>query len=252
MKSTVLITGATSGIGKACANKFGANGWNLVLTGRRRDRLIQIADELKHDFGVEVHIADFDVQEKTAVESAIRKILADIDYVDVLINNAGLALGRGGFQDGDISDWETMIDTNVKGLLYVTKAVLPSMIERQRGHVINLSSLAGHVVYPGGNIYCATKHAVKSLSHAMRVDLVKHKIKISNISPGAVKTEFSEVRFKGDKEKADSMYNGFEPLVAENIADSIFFVASQPYNVSIEEMIIQPVSQASPYVYNKE
>jgi len=242
----VLITGATSGIGKACAMQFAENGYSLILTGRRQDRLEKLQKELVDQYKVAVEICTFDVREAIETEQSIESLPSTVkENIQILINNAGLAVGRGSIEDGLLDDWNRMIDTNIKGVLHVTRAVVPYLKANKSGHIINLGSIAGKEVYPGGNVYCATKHAVDALSKAMRIDLLPFSIKVTNIAPGAVETEFSIVRFKGDESIAKSVYEGFTPLQAEDIADSIYFVASRPKHVNINDLVIMPTAQAS-------
>lgn len=245
MNKIVLITGATSGIGKACAEKFAAAKYNLIITGRRKERLEALEKELKAAFGVEVLALCFDVQNKEAVFSHINNLPEQWRQVDLLINNAGLALGRDSFEEADLNDWETMMNTNVNGLLYVTRAVLPFMIARKQGHIVNMGSVAGKDVYEKGNAYCGSKFAVDALSKAMRIDLLKHNIKVTAIHPGAVETEFSIVRFKGDQEKADATYKGMVPLTGADIAEIIFYCASLPAHVCINDLTVTPTQQAN-------
>ncbi len=252
MKQIVFITGATSGIGLACAKKFAANGDDLILTGRRMQRLKEISASLQKKHNVEVRTIQMDVRDKEAVFSVVAALPSPWNKIDILINNAGLAVGLGTVQQGDTDDWERMIDTNVKGLLYVTRAILPGMVERKKGHVINIGSIAGKEVYPNGNVYCSTKFAVDALTKAIRIDTVQAGIKVTQIAPGAVETEFSVVRFKGDKAKADSVYNGFEPLHPEDIAESVFYVTTLPPHVNINDLLIMPTAQASATVFYKE
>jgi NADP-dependent 3-hydroxy acid dehydrogenase YdfG len=249
---TVLITGATSGIGLACAYRFAQENHKLIITGRRADRLERIGNELKEKYGIEVLTLNFDVRNRDAVFEMLGSLPEDWKEIDVLVNNAGLAVGLNTIQDGDIDDWERMIDTNVKGLLYVTRAVLPGMVARKKGHVINIGSIAGKEVYPNGNVYCATKHAVDALTKAIRIDAVHAGIKVTQIAPGAVETEFSVVRFKGDKEKADSVYKGFEPLHPEDIAESVHWVTTLPAHVNINDLLIMPTAQANAVTFHKE
>jgi NADP-dependent 3-hydroxy acid dehydrogenase YdfG len=252
MKRIVFITGATSGIGKACAERFGANGDDLIINGRRKDRLEELKKELEKKYKTEVLCAPFDVQKKEEVFEIIHNFSEKWKTIDVLINSAGLALGRDLFDEADLSDWETMLNTNVNGLIYVSKSVIPFMIKRNSGHIINLGSTAGDKVYERGNIYCASKTAVEAISSAMRIDLLRHHIKVTNIKPGAVETEFSLVRFKGDEEKAEKVYEGFAPLTATDVADSIFYCASLPPNVCINELTITPTTQADGiYIYKE-
>ena len=240
----VFITGASSGFGKACAELFAQNGYALILNARRVDRLKELKSALTKKYGVEILILPFDVRNKTEVESAVLSLPETWKHVDILINNAGLAAGRDYFQDGNIDDWEIMIDTNLKGLMYVTKFLTGEMIKNKSGHIINVSSLAGQEVYPQGNLYCATKHAVTALSKGLRMDLLPHGIKVTNISPGLAETEFSIVRFKGDSAKAKNVYQGFDALKAEDIAEVIFFAATRPPHVNLEEITILPTAQS--------
>jgi 3-hydroxy acid dehydrogenase / malonic semialdehyde reductase len=245
MSKTVLITGATAGIGKATAQIFAQHKWNVIITGRRKNLLEELAEELQSEFGINVYSLNFDIQDRNQVEQAITSLKTDWKQIDVLVNNAGLALGRELFQSGNVDDWETMIDTNVKGLLYITKAVLPVMIARKSGHIINLSSTAGKEVYPAGNVYCATKHAVEALTKSLRIDLIEHSIKVTSVSPGVVDTEFSKVRFKGDVSKAEGVYKGYTPLYAEDVADAIYYAASRPAHVNISDILLTCTAQAN-------
>lgn len=252
MTNFVFITGATSGFGEACARKFAANGYGLIITGRRNERLQKIAGELT-EYGITVVPLCFDVRSLEEVETNIQRLPDEVkNNISILINNAGLAVGREPIDQGTIDDWERMIDTNIKGLLYVSKSVIPFLQKNKKGHIFNIGSIAGKEVYPMGNVYCATKHAVDALSRAMRIDLVNHNIKVTNIAPGAVDTEFSLVRYKGDQQKADATYDGFDPLVAEDIADTIYFVATRPAHVTISDLTIMPTAQASATVFFKE
>jgi len=252
MKRIVFITGATSGIGRACAEKFAANGDHLIINGRRKERLEDLKNQLTEKYNVGILCASFDVQNKDDVFENIGQFSEKWKSTDILINSAGLALGRDTFDEADITDWETMLNTNVKGLLYVSKAVLPAMIKRNSGHIINLGSTAGNEVYERGNVYCATKSAVAAISNAMRIDLLPHHIKVTNIKPGAVETEFSLVRFKGDEEKADQVYDGFVPLTPEDVADTIFYCASLPPNVCINDLTMTCTAQANGIYSYKE
>lgn len=246
MHDFVYITGATAGFGEACARIFAANGWNLVLTGRRADRLETLRAELSASCGVEIQTSCYDVRDQVAVEKAVEALpLATRSAIRILINNAGLAVGRGPIDEGLVEDWERMIDTNIKGLLYVSKAIIPLLKQRGSGHIINIASIAGKEVYPGGNVYCASKHAVDALSRAMRTDLLSYGIKVTNIAPGAAETEFSLVRFKGDQATADAVYEGFEPLRAEDIAETVYFAATRPAHVTLNDIVIMPTAQAS-------
>ncbi len=251
MNKIVLITGATSGIGKACAEKFAAEGYNLIITGRRQERLMELKEALESAGLINVLPLCFDVQDKDAVNLALGNLPEEWKAIDILINNAGLALGRDSFEEADMDDWETMLNTNVHGLLYVTRAVLPYMTGRNKGHIINLGSIAGKEVYEKGNVYCASKFAVDALSRSMRIDLLKYGIKVTAIHPGAVETEFSIVRFKGDTVKSEAAYQGYLPLTAGDIADSIYFCAAQPPHVCINELNITCLQQAGTYYFNK-
>lgn len=241
---TAFITGASSGIGRACAEQFAELGVNLVIIARRIDRLKEIAKTLSAQYGVKVIPFSIDVQKNEQVENVFKQLEKEKIDVDILVNSAGLALSSDKMQDGQISNWETMIDTNVKGLLYVTKAVLPSMIKRNRGHIINIGSVAGHGCYVTGNVYCATKHAVRAISQALRMDLGGTAIRVSEVDPGAVETEFSEVRWK-DKEKAKNFYQGFQPLTPEDVADSVVYCATRPLHVNVSELLIFPQAQSA-------
>ncbi|MGL5682757.1 MAG: SDR family oxidoreductase [Marinifilaceae bacterium] len=244
MEKIALITGVTSGIGEATAHKLAEVGYNLIITGRREDRLHKIAEELRKE-EVEVLPLCFDVRNQAEVEDNIDSLPTPWKAIDVLVNNAGLAVGVTPIQEGVLDDWERMIDTNVKGLLYVTRVVAPLMVKRDKGHIINIASIAGKEVYPGGNVYCATKHAVDALSKAMRIDMVKHNIRVTNVAPGMVETEFSLVRYKGDEQAADRVYDGLEPLHAEDIADVIQFAVTRPAHVCLNDIVVMPTAQAS-------
>ena len=244
MSKIALITGATAGIGEACARLFAEQQYDLILLARRNERLDSLAEELSTEFGVKVKTLVIDVRQKEAVQK-LEKLPEEWKKVDVLINNAGLSRGLDPINAGDTDDWDVMIDTNVKGLLYVTKIVSNWMIKYRSGHIINIGSIAGKETYINGNVYCATKYAVDSLNQAMRIDLLPHKIKVTGIHPGAVETEFSEVRFKGDKERAKKVYDGFEPLHAQDIAETIWFAVSRPAHVNINDMIVLPTAQAN-------
>lgn len=250
MKKTALITGATSGIGKATAQLFAQNNINLILCGRRTKKLSELQEELSKK--TKVTTLQFDVRFKDEVQKAFESLPDDFKHIDILINNAGNAHGLATIQDGSIDDWDAMIDGNVKGLLYVTKAVLPQMVERNDGFIVNIGSIAAKQVYPNGNVYCASKYAVNALNKGMRIDLNKHNIRVSAIHPGAVETEFSDVRFKGDTNRAKSVYQGYKALQAEDIADIIHFVVTRPYHVNIEDLIVYPTAQASATILNKE
>ena len=249
MSKIALVTGATSGIGKATAQILAKNNYKIILCGRREDRLLELKKELSAF--TEVCTLSFDVRDKKAVFDSINSLPEAFSKIDVLINNAGNAHGLDSIQNGDLDDWDAMIDINVKGLLYVSKAIIPKMIAQKSGHIINIGSIAGKEVYPNGNVYCASKHAVDALNQAMRIDLNPFGIRVGGIHPGAVETEFSEVRFKGDSERAANVYKGFDPLRAEDIADIIHFVVSRPYHVNIADLIVLPTAQASATVMNK-
>ena len=245
MNKIVFITGATSGFGKAAAEKFAANGYDVVITGRRKERLQALEKELVKKYAVNVCSLTLDVQDKKAVFDSIQNMPDAWKNVDVLINNAGLALGRDFFEDASMDDWDTMIDTNVKGLLYVSRALLPFMINRKKGHIINMGSVAAKEVYEKGNGYCASKHAVDAISKAMRIDLLRHGIKVTAIHPGAAETEFSLVRFKGDEQQAKKIYEGYTPLSAEDIAEILFYCASLPPHVCINDLVVTCLAQAN-------
>lgn len=244
MSKIILITGASSGFGKAIAEKFAAGGWNLILTARRQEKLATVATDLEKQFGIKTLPLIFDIQDKKAVFENLSNLPTEWQAIDILVNNAGLALGRDSFQDAAIEDWETMIDTNVKGLLYASKAVLPFII-KQKGHIINIGSTAGKEVYKDGNVYCATKHAVDAITKAQRIDLLPYEVKVTAIHPGAVETDFSLVRFKGDASKANAVYAGYEPLKAEDIADMTWYVANVPKHVCINDVVMTCVAQAN-------
>ena len=247
----VFITGASSGIGLACARVFAADGARILVAARRLDRLRTLAGELRAVHKVAVHAFALDVRDQPAVETAIAALPAEWADIEVLVNNAGLSRGLDKIHEAKLSDWEEMIDTNVKGLLYVSRAVIPGMVARGRGHVINIGSIAGHELYPGGNVYCGTKHAVKAISQGMRIDLVATPIRVSSVDPGMVETEFSLVRYHGDKEKADKTYKGFTPLTGDDIADAVHYVATRPPHVNINDMIVMPQAQAGVLVVNR-
>ena len=244
MSKIILITGASSGFGKATATKFAAGGWNLILTARRKEKLDELAKALEANYGIKTLSLVFDVQDKKAVFDNLQNLPTEWQAINILVNNAGLALGRDSFENANLEDWETMIDTNVKGLLYASKAVLPMLI-KEKGHIINIGSTAGKEVYKDGNVYCASKHAVDAISKAQRIDLLPYQIKVTAIHPGAADTEFSVVRFKGDAEKANAVYNGYTPLMAEDIADTVWYVANTPAHVCINDLVITCVAQAN-------
>lgn len=250
MSKTALITGATSGIGRATAELFAKEGFKLILCGRRQERL----DELKEALGEETEILtlNFDVRDREAVFSAIEKLPDEFSRIDILVNNAGNAHGLDPIDKGNPDDWEAMLDINVKGLLYMSKAVLPQMVERKSGHIINIGSTAGKEVYPNGNVYCASKHAVDAINQGMRIDLNAYGIRVGAVNPGLVETEFSDVRFKGDKERASNVYKGFQPLKPQDIADIIHFVVTRPYHVNIADLVVMPTAQASSTIVKKD
>jgi 3-hydroxy acid dehydrogenase / malonic semialdehyde reductase len=241
---TVFITGASSGIGKACAEQFAMLGVNLVISARRIDRLTALAHELSSQYGIKCRTIQLDVQKSEQVTEIFKILEHDEIEINILVNNAGLALSSDKIQEGKISNWDTMIDTNVKGLLYVTRAVLPSMIKKNHGHIINIGSIAGHGCYSTGNVYCATKHAVRAISQSIRLDLLGTAIRVSEIDPGAVQTEFSEVRWN-DKEKAKKLYKDYTPLTADDVADAVVYCATRPLHVNVSEIVVCPQAQAS-------
>ena len=251
MSKIILITGASSGFGKAIAEKFAAGGWNLILTARRKEKLEAVATAIEQKYKVKTLSLIFDVQNKEAVFQQIGGLPTEWQAIDLLVNNAGLALGRDSFENANIEDWETMIDTNVKGLLYTSKATLPYLIKNQ-GHIINIGSTAGKEVYKDGNVYCASKHAVDAISKAQRIDLLQYKTKVTAIHPGAVDTDFSLVRFKGDATKAAAVYAGYEPLKAEDIADTAWYVANLPIHVCINDIVMTCVAQANSMYLHKD
>ncbi len=240
-----LITGATAGIGKATAEKLADLNYNLILTGRRQGRLNQLAEALKQDYSIKVHTLCFDIRNADETQNAVNSIPDDFKNIDLLVNNAGLAAGLDPIQQGQLHDWDRMIDTNVKGLLYITRAIVPLMVERQAGHIVNIGSIAGKEVYANGNVYCASKHAVDALSRGMRLDLVQHGIKVTNIAPGLVETEFSLVRFEQDTEKATNVYKGISPLTGEDIADCVAFALTRPAHVVIGDLLVLPAAQGN-------
>ncbi|MBC7567594.1 MAG: SDR family NAD(P)-dependent oxidoreductase [Pedobacter sp.] len=251
MAKIALITGATSGIGAACAHLFASQGYHLILVARRENLLSDISNRLTDKYAIEVKTVLADVRDQEDLSYKLEGLSSNLKKVDVLINNAGLSQGLDPIDKGSISDWDTMIDTNVKGLLYVTKIVSNWMIDQKAGHIINIGSIAGQEVYPNGNVYCATKHAVDALNKGMRIDLLPHGIKVTAINPGMVETEFSVVRFKGDEGRAKKVYDGFEPLVANDIAEAIWFAVSRPAHVNINDMLIMPTAQAAATIINK-
>jgi 3-hydroxy acid dehydrogenase/malonic semialdehyde reductase len=257
MPKIVFITGATSGFGKACAEKFASECYDLILNGRREERLEEIKSKLERQYNIAVYLLPFDVRDRENVFASIEQIPEDWRGIDVLINNAGLALGRDYFDEADMDDWDTMIDTNVKGLLYVSRAVIPLMIRHRTkttlpGHIINLGSIAGNEVYEKGNVYCASKFAVDAVSQSMRIDLLRHGIKVTNIEPGAAETEFGIVRFKGDEVTAKKVYDGLTPLSAKDVADIIYYTTTLPAHVCINELVITCTQQASTIYFHRE
>lgn len=245
MPQIVMITGATSGIGEACANLLAQYGFSLILTGRRADRLETQKQKIQAAFKAEVLTICFDVRNREVTAQTLNTLPENWQSIDILINNAGLSLGLDPVYKGDPDDWETMIDTNVKGLLYVTRMISPGMVSRGRGHIINIGSIAGREVYLNGNVYCASKFAVDALTKAMRMDLLEYGIKVTQIAPGAVNTEFSTVRFHGDKNRADKVYTGFEPLSAQDVAEAVWFAASRPAHVNVNDLLLMPAAQAT-------
>jgi 3-hydroxy acid dehydrogenase/malonic semialdehyde reductase len=252
MNKIAIITGATSGFGMATAKLLASNNYNLIITGRRNQILNDFKLDLESTYNIAVLALNFDVRNQKDVAKAIASIPHEWRNIDVLVNNAGLASGLSHIQDGNIDDWDKMLDTNVKGLLYVTREVVQFMIQQKKGHIVNISSIAGHEVYEKGNVYCASKHAVEALTKSMRIDLVKHDIKVTSIAPGMAETEFSIVRFHGNTEAAKKVYEGFTPLLAEDIADAILYVITRPQHVCINEMLIMPTNQASAAVVNRK
>ncbi|MBP5998920.1 MAG: SDR family NAD(P)-dependent oxidoreductase [Sediminibacterium sp.] len=250
MSKIILITGASAGFGKAIATKFAAGGWNLILTARRKEKLDELATTLETSYGIKTLCLSFDIQDKKAVFEHLQNLPSEWQAINILVNNAGLALGRDSFEQANLEDWETMIDTNVKGLLYATKAVLPNLI-KEKGHIINIGSTAAKEVYKDGNIYCATKHAVDAISKAQRIDLLPYQVKVTAIHPGAVETDFSLVRFKGDAEKAKAVYAGYTPLKPEDIADTIWFVANTPAHVCINDLVLTCLAQGNSTLIHK-
>lgn len=248
----VLVTGATSGFGEACAKKFAANGFDLIITGRRQERLTALQQQLQQEHNIAVLPLCFDVRDAQAVNEILGNIPDNWKAVDILVNNAGLALGMSSIEDGDLSDWDTMIDTNVKGLLYVSRVVMPWMKQARKGHIINLGSTAAKQVYAKGHVYCASKAAVDSISQGMRIDLLPYRIKVTAVHPGAAETEFSEVRFKGDRDKAENVYKGFIPLAPQDVADTIYYCATLPPHVCINDLVITCLQQANAYYFDKE
>ncbi len=251
MSKTIFITGASSGFGAGIAKRFAAEGFRVIINGRRAERLAALKKELEENYAAEVYVAVFDVRDKKAVNACIAALPENWRTIDILVNNAGLAAGLSTIQEGDTDDWDTMIDTNIKGLLYVTRAISPMMISRGSGHIFNIGSIAGKYVYPNGNVYCGTKFAVNALSESMRIDMLAHGIKVTAIHPGAAETEFSLVRFKGDVARAGKVYEGFTPLSAEDIADTVFYCANLPAHYCINDLVITPLTQANSHYSRK-
>lgn len=252
MQKIALITGATAGFGKATALILSRNGYDLILTGRRKEKLAEVSSHIRKETGAKVLDLSFDVRKQAEVDQQIQALRDGWENIEVLINNAGLAAGLSPIHEGLVQDWEKMIDTNVKGLLYMSRAVIPHMIRQGKGHIINISSIAGKEVYENGNVYCATKHAVEALTKGLRIELVKHNIKVSSVSPGAAETEFSLVRFKGDENRAKNVYKGYDPLTAEDIAETILFILTRPAHVNINDILIMATAQASATVFSKK
>jgi len=249
---TAFITGATSGFGKAIAIRFAALGYNLIVTGRRENRLNELISQLQTEYKIEILPLCFDVKDYEACKKAVQSLPEFFRHIDILVNNAGLAAGTSPFQDSDLADYDVMIDTNVKGLIYMTKLIVPGMIEQQSGHIVNISSIAGIEVYPNGSVYCASKHAVNAITKGLRIDLIKHGIKVSSVSPGMAETEFSIVRNHGDEEKAKTVYEGLIPLNADDIADAVEYIVTRPDHVSINDIQINPAQQANTYIAHRK
>ena len=251
MKKIILVTGATSGFGKAIAIRFAKHGNDLIITGRRKERLEQLAAELSREYSVEVLPLSFDVRSLHQAEKAIGSLTGHWSEIDVLVNNAGLAAGLSPIHEGDTDDWERMIDTNVKGLLYMTRLVAPLMVRRNKGHIINIGSIAGKEVYPNGNVYCGSKFAVDAITKGTRIDLLPHNIKVTHVAPGAAETEFSIVRFHGDEERASNVYKGFTPLTGEEIAEVVYYVTTLPAHMNINDLVVMPTAQANAVNFHK-
>lgn len=252
MKKIALITGATSGIGKAIAAKLAKEGYNIIITGRRQERLNEISNILEKQYQTKVLTRSFDVRKYQEVEKNLGNLPQEWKNIDILVNNAGLAVGLNPIHQGVVDDWERMIDTNIKGLLYVTRVITPNMVERKSGHIINIGSIAGKDVYTNGNVYCATKHAVDALTKGMKLDLLPYNIRVTQVCPGAVETEFSLVRFKGDQERADKVYEGFTPLSADDIANAVYYAVSQPPYVDVQDILVLCTAQANGSQFHKE
>ena len=251
MEKTVLITGASSGIGEGCARKFASQGARLILNSRSTDKLTALAEELKEKYDAECYVMPFDVCNREAAAAALNALPQEWRSIDVLINNAGLAIGVDKEHEGSLAEWDVMIDTNIKALLSMTRLVVPGMVERGKGHIINIGSIAGDAAYPGGSVYCATKAAVKALSDGLRIDLVDTPLRVTNIKPGLVETNFSVVRFRGDKEKADNVYRGIKPLNGDDIAEVAYFAASAPEHMQVAEILVMPTYQATGTIVSK-
>ncbi|WP_029903845.1 SDR family NAD(P)-dependent oxidoreductase [Prevotella sp. 10(H)] len=252
MRKIALITGATSGLGRAIALRLAKEGYDVIITGRRQERLEELEKEIEINYESKVLALCFDVRNYTEVEDAISSLPEEWSKIDILVNNAGLAVGLNSIQEGVVDDWERMIDTNIKGLLYVTRVISPGMVARKSGHIVNIGSIAGKGVYPNGAVYCATKHAVNALSQGMRMDMLPYNIRVTQVCPGAVNTEFSLVRFKGNQGRADQVYAGYEELTADNIADAVYYAVSQPPHVDIQDVLVMPTAQATGNMFHKE
>ena len=251
-KQVVLITGASSGIGASCAKMFAKEGVSLILAARRRDKLEKVAKEIEQTNPCEIYLLELDVCDRHAVETSLASLPESWREVDILVNNAGLSRGLNELQSGEIQDWEEMIDTNIKGLLYVTRSLLPGMVERNRGHIINIGSIAGHEAYPGGNVYCATKAAVRTLSQGIKMDLLGTQVRVSCVDPGTVETDFSNVRFRGDTEKAKKVYQKMNPLTPDDVAEIVVFCATRPANVNLSEVLVLATDQSSATMVNRQ
>lgn len=252
MRKIALITGATSGLGRAIALRLAKEGYDVIITGRREERLAELEKEIEVKYESKVFSLCFDVRVFKQVEEAVESLPEDWKNIDILVNNAGLAVGLDSIHQGVVDDWERMIDTNIKGLLYITRVISPIMVNRKSGHIINIGSIAGKAVYPNGVVYCATKYAVNALSQGMRMDLLPYNIRVTQVCPGAVETEFSLVRFKGDQDRADQVYQGYDSLVADDIANTVLFAVSQPPHVDIQDLLVMPTAQASGTMFHKE
>jgi NADP-dependent 3-hydroxy acid dehydrogenase YdfG len=252
MNKTILITGASSGIGEGCARKFASQGARLILNARSTDKLKNLARELQENYNTECYIIPFDVRDHKMASNMLEALPDEWKAIDILINNAGLAVGVDKEHEGNIEEWDTMIDTNIKALLSMTRLVVPGMVERGRGHIINIGSIAGDAAYPGGSVYCATKAAVKALSDGLRIDLVDTPLRVTNIKPGMVETNFSVVRFRGDRERADNVYKGIKPLDGDDIAEVVYFAASAPEHMQVAEILVMPTNQATGTIVSKK